>query len=57
MMTTKPKISVIIPVYNNEKFIEQCIESVLNQSYNDINIYVVDDGSDDNSKNIIKNLE
>lgn len=50
-------IGVIIPVYNNEKFIEQCIKSVLNQSYNDINIYVVDDGSIDNSKNIIKNLE
>lgn len=50
-------IGVIIPVYNNEKFIKQCIKSVLNQSYNDINIYVVDDGSKDNSKNIIKNLE
>ena len=50
-------IGVIIPVYNNEKFIEKCIKSVLEQTYKDINIYVVDDGSKDDSARIIKNLE
>lgn len=50
-------IGVIIPVYNNEKFIERCIKSVLEQTYKDINIYVVDDGSKDDSARIIKNLE
>lgn len=45
-------ISVIIPVYNVEKYIEKSIKSVVCQSYENIEIILVDDGSTDNSGNI-----
>ena len=48
------KISVIIPVYNVEKYIRECIESVLNQTLKDIEIIAVNDGSRDNSIKIIE---
>lgn len=41
------KVSVIIPVYNVEPFLERCVDSVLNQSYSDIEILLIDDGSPD----------
>ncbi len=43
------KISIIIPVYNVEKYIEKCLESVVNQSYRNIEIIIIIDGSKDNS--------
>ena len=46
------RFSVLIPVYNVEKYLEQCFESVINQSYADFEVIVVDDGSTDNSKMI-----
>ena len=49
-----PKVSVIIPCYNGEKFIGEAIESVLNQTYQDFEIIIVDDGSTDNSKTVIE---
>ena len=52
MMTTKPKISVIIPVYNVEKWLNKCIDSILNQSYENFEIILVNDGSTDKSKDI-----
>ncbi len=48
------KLSIIIPVYNSEKTIKKCIESVLKQKNNDIEIVIINDGSTDNSENIIK---
>lgn len=45
-------ISVIVPIYNAEKWICKCIDSVLNQSYRDIEVILVDDGSTDNSLEI-----
>lgn len=44
----KPIVSIIIPVYNVEKYIRQCLESVINQTFRDLEIILVDDGSPDN---------
>jgi len=52
-----PKISVIIPVYNKEKYIRQTIESVLSQRFSDFELILIDDGSLDNSLNIIKQFK
>lgn len=49
-----PKISVIIPVYNAEKFIERCVNSILYQTFKGIEIILVDDGSTDKSYEICK---
>lgn len=48
------KVSVIVPVYNQEKYLDECIESIINQSYNNLEIILVDDGSTDNSLEICK---
>ena len=44
-----PKVSVIIPVYNVEKYLRQCLDSIINQTLRDIEIICVDDGSTDSS--------
>lgn len=49
-------ISVILPAYNREKFIEDCITSVLNQTYTDFEVLVVDDGSKDSTVEIVERL-
>ena len=43
------KISVIVPVYNVEEYIEECLESIINQTLEDIEIIIVNDGTEDNS--------
>lgn len=48
------KVSVIIPVYNVERYVSRCIESIVNQTYPDIEILIVNDGSTDNSTSIIE---
>ncbi len=50
------KVSVIIPVYNAEKYLSQCISSVANQTMQDIEILAINDGSIDNSLNILDDL-
>ena len=50
-----PKISVIVPVYNAEKYLKRCIESLLIQSFRDFEIILVNDGSTDSSKKICDN--
>ncbi|MCC5907088.1 MAG: glycosyltransferase [Balneolaceae bacterium] len=52
----KPLVSVIIPVYNGEKFIRQAIENVVSQQYPALEIIVVEDGSTDNTSEIIESL-
>jgi glycosyltransferase involved in cell wall biosynthesis len=49
----QPKVSIIIPVYNSEKFIEAAIESCLNQTWNNKEIIIIDDGSTDGTKSIL----
>lgn len=51
------KVSIIIPIYNAEKFISKCIESVLNQTYHDLEIILVNDGSTDETLKIIQQYQ
>ena len=43
-----PLISVIVPVYKVEKYLDECVESIVNQTYRNLEIILVDDGSPDN---------
>ncbi|CAK7003903.1 MAG: putative glycosyltransferase EpsJ [Petrimonas sp.] len=52
-----PKVSIIVPVYNVEKYISTCIDSIINQTFTDFEILVVDDGSPDKSIEKIKKYE
>lgn len=52
-----PKVSVIIPVYNVEKYLRQCIESIINQTLNDIEVICVNDGSSDLSLDILNEYQ
>jgi glycosyltransferase involved in cell wall biosynthesis len=47
-------ISIIVPVYNTENYLEKCLYSLVNQTYKNIEIIIIDDGSPDNSMNIIQ---
>lgn len=50
-------ISVIVPVYNGEKYIKECIGSILNNSYKNIEVIIIDDGSNDSSYEICKKMQ
>lgn len=49
-------ISIVVPAYNAEKSIERCVRSVLNQDFNDFELIVVDDGSQDSTATIVQRL-
>ena len=49
---TQPKISIIVPVYNSEKYLGKCIDSVLSQSFCDFELLLIDDGSTDRSQQV-----
>lgn len=51
------KVSIITPIYNCEKFLPKTIECVINQTYTDWEMLLVDDCSPDNSSKIIKNMQ
>ena len=51
-MKKEELISIIIPVYNSEKYLQRCIDSIKSQTYNNIEILLIDDGSTDNSLQI-----
>ncbi|HKK53946.1 MAG TPA: glycosyltransferase family A protein [Patescibacteria group bacterium] len=55
MKINNPKISVIIPTYNRANFLPRAIKSVLNQTFKDFELIIVDDGSTDNTKEVINN--
>ncbi|MFW6271607.1 MAG: glycosyltransferase [Desulfosalsimonas sp.] len=56
-MAAPPKVSIIIPVYNLEKYLRRCLDSVINQTLNEIEIICINDGSMDSSLNILRNYE
>lgn len=56
-MIQTPKISIIIPVYNTEKYISKCLDSILSQTYSSFEIIIINDGSTDNSAKILKTYQ
>lgn len=54
---TLPLISIIVPVYNTEKYLEKCVKSIINQTYQNLQIILVDDGSKDSSSQICDRFE
>ena len=57
MSNNSKKVSIVVPVYNVEKYIDRCLESLVNQTLKDIEIIVVNDGSTDNSKEVIEKYQ
>ena len=53
MLDNSPKVSVIIPIYNVEKYLRKCLDSVIQQTYRNLEIICIDDGSPDNCGAII----
>ena len=56
-MINKNLISVIIPAYNHERYIEECVRSIINQTYSNLELFVIDDGSIDNTFEILQLLK
>ena len=54
LLIPRPAVSVIIPVYNAEEYIKECLDSILAQTFQDFEVVIVDEGSTDNSINVVK---
>ncbi|MFC1664099.1 glycosyltransferase [Pseudomonadota bacterium] len=55
-MTIQPQVSVVMPAYNHQRFVGEAITSVLNQSLSDLELVIIDDGSTDNTAEVIKSF-
>ena len=51
------KVSIIVPVYNSENYVVRCLDSIFRQTYADIEVICVDDGSTDNSLSVLKQYQ
>ena len=51
------KVSIVIPCYNVDKYIEECLNSVLNQTYSNLEVVVIDDGSNDGTRRILEEYQ
>lgn len=56
MKSIKPKVSVVIPCYNDKDYISETLDSVLNQTYQDFEVIIVDDGSNNETKDVLNNI-
>lgn len=56
MTDSQPLVSIIIPCYNHERYVQDCIQSVIDQTYSNIELIIIDDGSKDNSIQVIESL-
>lgn len=56
-MNNKPLVSVIVPIYNGQKYLQKCISSIVEQSYKNIEIILINDGSTDQSERICKEFQ
>lgn len=54
---SKEKISIVIPCYNVEKYVEKCIKSIMNQTYSDLEVIVIDDKSTDGTYDVLLKLK
>ena len=52
-----PKVSVIIPLYNHEKYVREAVYSVLEQTFSDFELIIINDGSKDRSEEVIKSIQ
>jgi glycosyltransferase involved in cell wall biosynthesis len=55
-MKTSPKVTVLVPIFNGEKYLRECVESILNQTFTDFECLVINDGSTDGSAALLKSL-
>ena len=56
-MNSNKLVSIIVPIYNVEKYLEKCVCSILNQDYNNLEVILVNDGSTDESLKICERLQ
>ena len=56
-MIATPLVSIVVPSYNHASYVEKCIESIVNQTYKNFELIVIDDGSTDKSQEILIKLQ